>query len=273
MFSWAWAFLCLWPQLKQRVANTKNSFLPKDNWQQLTHTCVWICVCVCACKACSSSTKLALLLCVFVAASQPVSLLGCPSVRLLFGDKNLLRNLRRDAQPEEFSMRMLLLLLLLPVVYYRYSCWSCVLLMSLSQPFFLSHSLSLFLFLGVFLSACGRGFVCAKISRKWQRHNMNLKSLSPHTHLHTCLCVQVLRASTVHPICRCLLLCYCIQKVVPLVLLLKSFPVPSSQFVDYSDCFCCCYSCCLVPDLCTCVGAFDCRKCQSTLMSFLLALA
>lgn len=53
-----------------------------------------------------------------------------------------------------------------------------------------------------------------------------------HTHLHTCLCVQVLRASTVHPICRCLVLCYCIQKVVPLVLLLKSFPVPSLLIIQ-----------------------------------------
>lgn len=184
---------------------------------------------MCVCKACSSNTKLALLLCVFVTASQPVSLLGCPPVRLLFGDKNLLRNLRWDAQPEEFSKRMLLLLLL-PVVYYRYSCWSFVVDVSLAA-FFLSHSLCLFLslFLGVFLTACGRIFVCAKISRKWQRHNMNLKSLSPflHSHLHTCLCVQVLRASTVHPICCCAEFCYCIQKVVLLVLLLKSFPVPS----------------------------------------------
>lgn len=126
---------------------------------------------MCACVCC---TKLALLLCVFVTASRLSACRACQPVRLLFGDKNLLRNLRRDAQPEEFSMRMLLL----PVVYYRYSFWSCVLDVSLS--------LNLPIFLRVFLSVCGRVFVCAKISRKWQRHNMNLKSLSQflHTHLH-----------------------------------------------------------------------------------------
>lgn len=196
-------------------------------------------LCVCACKACSSSTKLALLLCVFVTASQPVSLLGCPLVRLLFGDKNLLRNRRRDAQPEEFSMRMLLLLLL-PVVYYRYSCWSCVLLMSLSQPFFLSHTLSLsfcFSFLVFFSQHVGGVLFVQKLvasgkDTTWTWNRFPHFCTHTHTHLHTCLCVQVLRASTVHPICRCLLLCYCIQKVVSLVLLLKSFPVPSLLIIQ-----------------------------------------
>lgn len=154
--------------------------------------CVFLCVCACARLAAAAQN---LRFC-FVFLLLLLSLSACWAVRL--SASFLATKISCATDDETRSQRNFqcvcccccyCLLFITVTAVGRVCCW-CLSRSLSSCP---TLSLSQFLFFGVFLSACGRGFVCAKISRKWQRHNMNLKSLSPflhtHTHIYILVCV------------------------------------------------------------------------------------